>query len=124
MLEGAKALGLTGHERVLVIGSQDPWAEAILLYAGAGHVTTLEFKDLQKEVVMSRGVRSSPLGTPAACHNVQIGSSQRILADQRRQQHKQYTSLPLTSQVFTDVLPSVSIPICITSYGQNCIKNV
>ena len=36
---------------------------------------------------------------------------------------KQDTSLPLTSQVFTDVLPSVLFPICITSYGQNCTKN-
>jgi len=29
-------------KRILVIGSETPWLEAMLLFAGAAHVTTLE----------------------------------------------------------------------------------
>lgn len=36
-------------KRLLVVGSLQPWLEAILLYAGAKHVTTVEYGTLPKE---------------------------------------------------------------------------
>ena len=43
---GAPYTGRATSKRVLVIGSQSPWVEALCLAAGAGHVFTLEYGKL------------------------------------------------------------------------------
>jgi hypothetical protein len=43
-----KDMGLQG-KRVLVIGSEKPWVEAIVLSLGAAHVTTLEYGAIQTD---------------------------------------------------------------------------
>jgi len=42
---GLQHINVSGH-RVLVIGSQSPWVEALVLAAGARHVWTLEYAQL------------------------------------------------------------------------------
>jgi hypothetical protein len=44
-LEACAFVGITGR-RVLVVGSEWPWLEALLLHAGAAHVVTLEYRPI------------------------------------------------------------------------------
>ena len=34
----------------MVIGSQKPWIEAILLFLGAGHVTTMDYASIENSI--------------------------------------------------------------------------